>query len=134
MALSIESTLANLYGMYPLGSGQKMIPVDAKYHVPPFNQSKDHDGLFALPEGQLVAPMSYSSSILLEDCPNEFKEMEKNILQQKYDYDEMNMTYTPFFRRMATAFNMSGSADLKTIAKLAETVRVDRFLGRKLPG
>jgi hypothetical protein len=38
---SIESGLANLYGLYPLGQGQKLVTVDQKYHIPPYAYNDD---------------------------------------------------------------------------------------------
>ena len=46
----------------------------------------------------------------------------------------MNLTYTPFFRRMADSFDLDASkVDLKLISQLADTIRVDRYLGRPIP-
>jgi hypothetical protein len=47
---SIESGLANLYGLYPLGQGQKLISVDSKYHIPPYAYKNDSsEQVYALP-------------------------------------------------------------------------------------
>lgn len=38
---NIQSGLANLYGMYGLGNGQKLEPADNKYHIPPYSNKTD---------------------------------------------------------------------------------------------
>ncbi len=47
---SIESGLSNLYGIYPLGQGQKLVSVDRKYHIPPYAYNNDSsEQVYALP-------------------------------------------------------------------------------------
>lgn len=49
---SMSSALANLYGLYALGQGQKLEPAEAKYHIPPYSYKNDiPEQKFALPEG-----------------------------------------------------------------------------------
>ena len=38
---TIESALTNLYGMYPLGNGQKLEPAEKKYRIPPYSYKDD---------------------------------------------------------------------------------------------
>lgn len=46
----MSSALANLYGLYPLGQGQKLEPAEAKYHIPPYTYKNDiTEPSFALP-------------------------------------------------------------------------------------
>ncbi len=49
------------------------------------------------------------------------------------DYKEMNTTYYPFIRRMATMFNISGNVTLSTLSSLNSDLECDRYLGRPLP-
>lgn len=46
----------------------------------------------------------------------------------------MLLTYSPFLRRMATTYNVDPSAmNFTKLASLYDTIRADRYLGRKLP-
>ena len=38
---TIESTSSQIFGLYGLGQGPKLLRVDKKYHLPPYSQSKD---------------------------------------------------------------------------------------------
>lgn len=70
---TIQSGLANLYGMYALGNGQKLNPAESIYHIPPYSNKSDvPEATFSLPQGQLIQTVSYSSA-LIESCPNEDK-------------------------------------------------------------
>lgn len=130
---SMESGLANLYGLYPLGQGQKLAKVDPKYHIPPYAYSNDSaEQLYALPEGQLINTLK--NDTLLESCPNEQAEIDKNIKQQALSYNEMVLTYTPFLRKAATVFGVDpASMNFTKLAALFDTVNVDKYLGKKLP-
>lgn len=47
---TLQSGLANLYGMYGLGQGQKLEPALPRYHIPPYSYSTDiKEPVFALP-------------------------------------------------------------------------------------
>jgi hypothetical protein len=60
--------------------------------------------------------------------------MEKNLRQQLSVYNEMVLTYTPFFKRMATIFKIDPSTmNFTKICSLYDTIKVDRYLNRKLP-
>lgn len=49
---SLSSALANLYGLYPLGQGQKLEPAETKYYIPPYSYKNDiPEPKYALPEG-----------------------------------------------------------------------------------
>ena len=41
MDSTIMGVAANFKGLYPLGKGLKIIDVNQKYHIPPYNQSSD---------------------------------------------------------------------------------------------
>lgn len=131
---TIQSALANLYGMYPLGNGQALNPAEEKYRIPPYSQKQDVDEeFFALPQGQLVQPITYSSA-LVEDCPNEDDLVEQNINHQLATYKEMILTYTPFLKKMATTFKIDpASMNFTKLHSLYDTIRVDLNLGRSLP-
>lgn len=45
----------------------------------------------------------------------------------------MVLTYTPFFKKMATVFGDTNLSNFTRLAALYDTVTVDRFLGRSLP-
>ena len=60
--------------------------------------------------------------------------MDKNIKQQITDYNEMVLTYTPFLKKMATAFSMdTATMNLTKLAALFDTINVDKYLGKSLP-
>jgi hypothetical protein len=40
---TIMSGLSNLYGMYPLGNGQKINPASKNYRIPPYSNNSDID-------------------------------------------------------------------------------------------
>lgn len=62
---TIMSGLSNLYGMYPLGNGQKLNPAENKYRIPPYSNHTDvSENIYSLPEGQLIQTVVYSSSLL----------------------------------------------------------------------
>ena len=68
---SIQSGLANLYGMYPLGNGQLINKADKQYHIPPYSYSDDIDeSTYALPEGQLIFQPKRTTQFL-QECPNQ---------------------------------------------------------------
>lgn len=84
---TIQSAMANLYGMYQLGNGQKLEPAENKYRIPPYSYKTDADeDTFALPKGELIKTISYNSA-LVEDCPNEGKEYQNNIQRQLSVYN-----------------------------------------------
>lgn len=45
----------------------------------------------------------------------------------------MNITYTPFVRKVIQVFNLSSNATFQTLSSLFDTLAVDKFLGRSLP-
>ena len=46
----------------------------------------------------------------------------------------MVLTYTPFFKEMASTFKIDASSmNFSKIASLYDTIKVDRYLGRSLP-
>lgn len=46
----------------------------------------------------------------------------------------MVLTYTPFLKKIANTFKIDpASMNFTNLASLYDTVRVDRYLGRKLP-
>jgi hypothetical protein len=46
----------------------------------------------------------------------------------------MVLTYTPFLKRMATAFSIdTASMNLTKLAALFDTINVDKYLGKTLP-
>lgn len=55
---------------------------------------------------------------MMDDCVNQQRQVNKNIQLQLDDYQEMNLTYYPFLRRMANMFNISGNVTLSTMASL----------------
>ena len=63
------------------------------------------------------------------------KELNNNIQRQIEIYDEMNLTYHPFLLKMASIFDVpSESMDFKKISGLYDTLTVDKYLGRAMPG
>lgn len=62
---SLSSARANLYGLYPLGQGQKLEPAEAKYHIPPYDYKNDlPEPVFALPEGELLKVVKFDSALI----------------------------------------------------------------------
>ena len=63
---TIMSGMANLYGMYPLGTGQKLEPAQKKYRLPPFstNTTDADEDEFALPQGLYIQPVSFSAALV----------------------------------------------------------------------
>ena len=45
----------------------------------------------------------------------------------------MNVTYTPFVRKLIQVFNLSSSSTFQTLSSLFDTLVVDKYLGRPLP-
>jgi hypothetical protein len=120
--------------LYPLGNGQRLLPTNVKFHLPPYSYSTDiQEQNYALPEGQLIHRSKFNSA-LLENCPNADIEKERNIRQQLDDYNEMVLIYTPFLKKMASVFKIDTSTmNFTKLTALHDTVTVDRYLGRPLP-
>jgi hypothetical protein len=130
---SIITGLSTLYGMYGLGNGQKLEPAKPTYHIPPYTYNTDlQEPSFALPNGQLIYAAKFNAA-LLGDCPNAEAEAEKNIRQQLDDYNEMQVTYGPLLKRMSTLFASGAALNFTKLAAIADTLTVDRYLGRPLP-
>jgi hypothetical protein len=112
-----------------------MPTVDSSYHLPPYsNNSDSSEQLFALPEGYRTIPVYVNEDIDLTDCANIKKEQEKNINYQIETYREMNLTYYPFLKRMASVFNISmNNMNFSVLSSIYDTLTVDRFLGRPMP-
>lgn len=69
----------------------------------------------------------------MDSCEYQSKEQQKNIELQKDAYDEMNMTYWPFMKRMSNIFNITGNVTLSTLSSLNQDLECDLYQGRALP-
>lgn len=58
---------------------------------------------------------------------------ELNNQYQLEDYKEMNLTYWPLMKKLETAFNVSGGMNFSKTSSIADSLIVDRFLGKPLP-
>ena len=68
------------------------------------------------------------------DCPLFDKNTQDNVNYQRETYNEMNITYFPFFRKISSVFNISlNSMNFSKISSLYDTLTVDRYLGRPFP-
>lgn len=45
----------------------------------------------------------------------------------------MNITYTPFVKKIISVFNLTANATFQTLSSLSDTLIVDKYLGRSLP-
>ncbi len=55
---TFESARSQLYGLYPLGKGEKMPEVDQSYHLPPYSNTSDSsEQIFSLPKGHRTIPI-----------------------------------------------------------------------------
>jgi hypothetical protein len=62
--------LSQLYGLYPLGTGVKLLKVDHSFHIPPYSSDKDSkEDVYALPEGYQTIPIIINASALPVSCP-----------------------------------------------------------------
>ena len=131
---TIQSAISQLYGLYPPGSGTKLAIVENKYYLPPFsNKTEDPERIFVFPNGHQVIPIKLDQKILKDDCTNSFAEINKNVQRQQSVYDEMNVTYAPFVKRMIAMFNLSANSTLSSMQSLHGAVQIDLHLGRPLP-
>ena len=62
-------------GLYPAGTGPKMIDVPSHYHLPPFNNKTDIDEPnFALKEGYQPIKINFDSQLMGQVCTNQGKQ------------------------------------------------------------
>ncbi len=66
-------------------------------------------------------------------CPKMHSLWQDNFNKYSLEYDEMNVTYSPFLRKLIALFKLPSDANFQTVADLYDTLVVDRFLGRPLP-
>lgn len=59
--------------------------------------------------------------------------MNKNVELQIETYREMNLTYWPFLKKIATIFNISGNVTLATLSTLNSDIECSIYNGRPLP-
>jgi hypothetical protein len=132
---TMESARSQLYGLYPLGSGPKIPQVPKQFLIPPYSMDSDcGDQEYTLPRGYLPFAININDSIVMTDCTNWDKLVQRNIDNQKLIYDEMTLTYAPFLRRMGQTFGIDTAAmNFSKISSLYDTLTVDKYLDRPMP-
>jgi hypothetical protein len=60
--------------------------------------------------GHQPIQVSFDDKVILRDCSTYDDMVAKNIQFQKETYDEMNMTYYPFLKKMASIFYKNRTA------------------------
>jgi len=70
----------------------------------------------------------------MTSCTNFDRDLDRNVARQINTYNEMNITYYPFLKRMAQVFNVSqNQMNFQVIQYLYDTLTVDKSLGRPMP-
>ena len=78
---------AQLYGLYPAGTGPKLIQVDKQYYIPPFsNKTDDRERNYALPNGHQIIPIKFDQKVMMDDCLHQRDYITKNIETQLDEY------------------------------------------------
>ena len=99
--------------------------------VPPYRYKDNIEDAFALPNGHLMMPIRLNGPI--HTCSNLYKEVAKNIADERVSIDDMNSRYKPVWDRMWRIFQMASPVELRNCSNLVDTITVNRFLNRILP-
>jgi hypothetical protein len=84
----VESVIAQMYGLYPLGTGPKLLLVDRKYYLPPFSNNTDSpEHNYAIPNAHQIIPVKFDEKVMMSNCQNAEREVQKNIQQQLNVYN-----------------------------------------------
>ena len=66
---TVQSAMCQLEGLYPLGTGPRLMVVDKKYRLPPYNNTNDDpEQNFALPNGYQDIPVKFDPKIMKTNC------------------------------------------------------------------
>lgn len=77
--------------------------------------------------------IKYDSNMMLEYCPKLGDMVQKNIQAHSQEYEEMNLTYSPFVKKTIQLFNLPANSTFQTLSSLFDTLIVDKFMGKPLP-